>query len=80
MSAQTTSTGLRAGPRRHDTIAWLAGQSDFLLGYAGEWVASVDQRVLAHGPSVFDVVREARGMGVDDPLMVPVPSSQPIIG
>ena len=75
----TTSTALIAGPRHAETIAWLAEQSDLLLAYEGEWVAFTDRRLIAHGPSVIDVVAEARAAGVDDPLLVPVPSSDPIL-
>jgi hypothetical protein len=44
-----------------------------LAEYAGEWVALDRRAVVAHQRSIVEVVRQARGRGVDDPFLVPVP-------
>lgn len=69
-----------SGTIHDDTLAWLATQHDLLHGPEGEWVALDDRRIVAHGPSVGDVVRQARANGADDPLLVPVPPPGYVVG
>jgi hypothetical protein len=56
-----------------DTIRWLATQPGLLADLAGEWVALDQRTIIAHDPSIAEVVRLARERGVNDPLLVPVP-------
>ena len=78
---EPTEAGTAAMSARHDdTLAWLATQSELLRDFEGEWVAIEDRRIVAHGPSVVEVVRQARALGVDDPLLVPVPPPGYIVG
>jgi hypothetical protein len=62
-----------AGSPHADTIQWLATQPGLLASFAGEWVALDRRTIVAHDPSIAEVVRQARERGVDDPLLVPVP-------
>lgn len=62
-----------------ETVKWLATQPGLLAPYENEWVAVADERVLAHGASVGEVIEEARRQGYDDPLLIPV-MPYPFIG
>ena len=53
-------------------MEWLTANPGALADYEDEWVAIADERVIAHGESMVDVMREARRQGYDDPLLVPV--------
>lgn len=63
-----------------ETLAWLAANPGSLTGYEGQWVAFDGRRIVAHDPSLPDVVRQARDLGVDDPFLVPVPPPGHIVG
>ena len=54
------------------TMKWMADHPEELEGYDEGWVAVGDQRVIAHGPSLDEVIRKAERQGFDDPLLVPV--------
>jgi len=58
---------------------WLDAHPEAAAGYQDQWIAVADGRILAHGESVVDVVREAERQGFDDPLLVPV-MPYPFIG
>ena len=66
--ARTATTSPHA-----ETKQWLASRPGLLTDYAGEWVALEGRTIVAHDPSVVEVVRQARERGVDDPFLVPVP-------
>ena len=53
-------------------MEWMSDHPEALEDYVDEWVAIADERVVAHGPSVGDVIDEAKRQGFDDPLLVPV--------
>jgi len=61
-----------------DTIWWLADNPGALNAYQNEWVAVVGRKVVAHGPSVNDVVRAAARRGHADPLLVPVSAADAV--
>ena len=75
MDTTTKETKARTGTRspHTDTKLWLATQPGLLASYAGEWVALDRRTIIAHDPSIAEVVRQARERGVDDPFLVPVP-------
>ena len=62
-----------------DTLEWLASQPGLLREYEGEWVALAGRSVVAHAPMMDEAVSLARAAGVDDPLLVPVAPSMPVI-
>ena len=75
-SVERSSTATNAHLAAMD---WLGAHPEALADYEGEWVAIADERVIAHGESVTDVVRAAEQQGYDDPLLVPV-MPYPFIG
>lgn len=72
-STEERKSGTGANSPHADTMQWLATQPGLLAGYAGEWVALERRTIVAHHPSIVEVVRQARERGVDDPFLVPVP-------
>ncbi len=50
---------------------WIAAHGD---EYPGEWVALEGEALLSHGADAFAVRDEARGKGVQHPLMVHLPA------
>jgi len=62
------------------TVGWLATQPGLLGGHEGEWVAFAGRRLIAHGPELDEVMQRARDVGVDDPLLVPVPPAGFLVG
>ncbi len=63
-----------------DILEWLATQPGLLEPYHGQWVALHERTIVAHDPSFAEVIRQAHARGVEDPLLVPVPSSTYILG
>lgn len=63
-----------------DTMDWLANHGRCLSAFQDEWVALVGHDIVAHDPSFLEVMRQVEALGVENPLLVPVPSSQPFIG
>ena len=53
-------------------LDWLTSHPGALAAFEDQWVAIAGERVVAHGESMVDVVREAKRQGFDDPLLVPV--------
>jgi uncharacterized Zn ribbon protein len=51
---------------------WLDEHAEAAADDEGEWIAVADGRILAHGDSVVEVIREAESQGYADPLLVPV--------
>lgn len=62
------------------TVDWLATQSGILGGFRGEWVAFAGRMIIAHGSDLDDVMRRAKELGVNDPLLVPVPPTSYLAG
>jgi hypothetical protein len=54
-------------PDRSRERAWLAAHRD---EYAGQWVAVEGERLIAHGPELADVRREAQEAGVPQALFL----------
>ena len=53
-------------------LNWLTSHPGALADFEDQWVAIAGERVVAHGESMVDVVREAERQGFNDPLLVPV--------
>jgi hypothetical protein len=61
------------------TVEWLAAQPGLLQPYEDEWVAVADEKIVAHGKDLDEVLAEARRQGHHDPRLVPV-MPYPFIG
>lgn len=72
-STEAVKASIEPRSRHSDTMQWLASRPGLLTDCAGEWVALDRRTIVAHHPSIAEVVRQARERGVDDPLLVPVP-------
>ena len=53
-------------------VRWLADQPEILNGYAFEWVAIADERVVAHGETFSETADAAKEQGYEDHLLMPV--------
>ena len=60
-----------SGPAQ-EMARWLADHPEVLDGYAFEWVAVADKRVVARGASFGEAADAAHEQGYDDPLLVPL--------
>jgi hypothetical protein len=66
--------------RGHAVAAdWFANHPEQLALFPDEWVAVLGREVVAHDPSMIEVVRLARERGYDDPLLIPVTPSETTI-
>jgi|SRR4051812_7927648 len=63
-----------------DTVDWLATQPNYLLAFQGQWVALVNREVIAHDASFLELMKQVETLDIEDPLLVPVPTSEPFIG
>lgn len=63
--------GPPSGPA-YEMHAWLADHPEVLDGYAFEWVAVADKRVVARGETIGEAADAAIAQGFDDPLLVPL--------
>lgn len=69
-----------AATHKHDTIEQPLeheidpGIQEELLKHPGKWVAITRSRVLAVGDDVMTVLREARKLGVEEPIIFRVPN------
>ena len=73
--------GAYIGPWDHQaTVDWLATQPGLLGGFEGEWVAFAGRRIVAQAAELDEVMQRARELGVDDPLLVPVPPASFLVG
>ena len=56
-----------------DTADWLAGHPGYLPGFEEQWVAVVGPWIVAHSPDLAEAAEQARKLGIDNVLWVPVP-------
>jgi hypothetical protein len=56
-----------------DTAGWLAAHPGGLTGFEERWVAMVGPWTVAHAPRFGDAADLAQVMGIERPLLVPVP-------
>ena len=53
--------------------AWIDRNADFLRqNHAGEWIAVQGERLVAAGPKLKDVLKQAESEGINDPLITAV--------
>ena len=55
------------------TADWLAEHPGYLTGLEEQWVAIVGPWIVAHSSNLAEAAEQARDLGVDNPLWVPVP-------
>lgn len=70
--AQSIETSSTMTDSHRAAMDWLDNHPNVAADYEGEWIAVADGRILAHGESVVDVIKEAERLGYDDPLLAPV--------
>lgn len=60
---------LRVANRRQTELQWRRTHQDALRPYLGQWVVLEGEQIVASGPSLAEVVLQARGKGVRIPYV-----------
>ena len=57
-------------------IAWINSHQEEVSALEGKWVAIEGEQLIAAAPELKEVLRVAKGKGIDKPLVFKVPSKR----
>ena len=65
----------RAVPREASALEWLSKHlGDLRVRYGGQWIAVVDNEVVAASGNLADLLQQVRDLGVDRPFVTEIPA------